>query len=218
MANVDAKSERTADNLDPSVDMTLVDPQGKHLLENSWVIWYDSRKLHQQGSQDDWFANLQTVAVFNTVEDFWRTYNHIKRPSDLENGSNYHLFKKGIKPMWEDERNRNGGKWVINLVAKEDANRVDELWELLTLSMIGEYLDDGVTGDQICGAVISRRKAGTRISVWTKERDNRTSLMNIGKRLRSTLKITDKTPLEFQTHADSLASGSSYQNQVALSC
>ena len=35
-----------------------------------------------------------------------------------------------------------GGKWVMTL-QKEDASRMDDLWELLLLSMIGEYLDDG---------------------------------------------------------------------------
>lgn len=27
----------------------------------------------------------------------------------------YHLFKSGIKPMWEDSANRRGGKWMVRL-------------------------------------------------------------------------------------------------------
>lgn len=42
-----------------------------------------------------------------------------------------------------DPVNEKGGKWVMTLAAKEDVNRLDEMWELLLLSMIGEYLDDG---------------------------------------------------------------------------
>lgn len=35
------------------------------------------------------------------VQGFWRLYNHLVRPNDLPNTMDYHLFKTGIKPMWE---------------------------------------------------------------------------------------------------------------------
>lgn len=50
-------------------------------------------------------AGLQRVGDFNTVEDFCRLFNWLKPPSQLEKNSNYHLFKDGIKPMWEDPAN-----------------------------------------------------------------------------------------------------------------
>jgi translation initiation factor 4E len=37
------------------------------------------------------------------------------RPHDLPNTSDYHIFKDGIKPMWEDDANRWGGKWLVRL-------------------------------------------------------------------------------------------------------
>eukprot|EP00667_Euglena_gracilis_P011909 EG_transcript_12176 len=194
----------------------------KHPLETTWVIWYDSRRLHQQGNPKDWFANLQMVAVFGTVEDFWSTYNHIKRPSDLEIGSNYHMFKQGIKPMWEDAANEKGGKWVVTLSSKEDGSRLDDMWELLVLSMIGEYLDDGATESgkdiqsQICGAVLSKRKAGHRISVWTRDRENQASLKNIGLRLRTILKLPEKAQMEYQSHAEALNTGNNYKNDSMM--
>eukprot|EP00668_Euglena_longa_P002490 GGOE01002904.1.p1 GENE.GGOE01002904.1~~GGOE01002904.1.p1 ORF type:complete len:216 (+),score=59.51 GGOE01002904.1:30-650(+) len=200
---------------------TTADLGDKHPLESTWVIWYDSRRLHQQNPKD-WFGNLQKVAVFGTVEDFWSTYNHIKRPTDLEFGSNYHMFKQGIKPMWEDAANEKGGKWVITLQAKEDLSRLDDLWELLLLSMIGEYLDDGSTESgkdiqsQICGAVFSRRKAGHRISVWTRDRENQPALKNVGLRLRTILKLSDKTQIEYQSHADAIATGLNFKNDSIM--
>ena len=51
------------------------------------------------------------VATFDTVEDFWGIYNSIRPPSQLNPGSNYHLFKAGIEPTWEHAANANGGKW-----------------------------------------------------------------------------------------------------------
>ena len=35
------------------------------------------------------------------VEQFWRFYSHMVRPGDLTGHSDFHLFKEGIKPMWE---------------------------------------------------------------------------------------------------------------------
>ncbi len=56
---------------------------------------------------------------------------------------------QGIKPMWEDDANANGGKWVINL--KSDKNQLNAFWENLVLGMIGETID---VGDEITGAVV----------------------------------------------------------------
>ncbi|CAK7300259.1 Eukaryotic translation initiation factor 4E type 2 [Vulpes lagopus] len=42
------------------------------------------------------------------VEQFWRFYSHMVRPGDLTGHSDFHLFKEGIKPMWEDDANK---KW-----------------------------------------------------------------------------------------------------------
>lgn len=55
-------------------------------------------------------------------------YNHIQPPSDLKQGCDYSLFKKGIKPMWEDEANVRGGRWLINLDRKQRGNDLDNYW------------------------------------------------------------------------------------------
>lgn len=47
-----------------------------------------------------------------TVEQWWALYSHIIRLNDLPAHRDLHLFKKGIKPMWEDPANKKGGKWV----------------------------------------------------------------------------------------------------------
>jgi hypothetical protein len=42
-------------------------------------------------------------------------------------GSNYHLFKLNVQPMWEDTTNYNGGKWVVSL-PKTRKEILDEYW------------------------------------------------------------------------------------------
>lgn len=50
-----------------------------------------------------------------SVEQWWGLYAHLARPADLPPLSDLHLFKLGIKPMWEDPANVNGGKWVSKI-------------------------------------------------------------------------------------------------------
>ena len=40
---------------------------------------------------------MNEIASFDTVEDFWSLYNHIKSASEIGIGSDYNLFKQGIK-------------------------------------------------------------------------------------------------------------------------
>lgn len=52
------------------------------------------------------------VGCVASVEQWWGLYCHLTRPNELPPLSDLHLFKLGIKPMWEDPANINGGKWV----------------------------------------------------------------------------------------------------------
>jgi len=45
------------------------------------------------------------------------------------------MFKKGIKPVWEDSANCKGGKWILRL-KKGLSSRI---WENLLLAMIGTF-------------------------------------------------------------------------------
>ena len=44
--------------------------------------------------------------------------------------------------MWEDERNRRGGRWVINLNKSQRAQSLDKIWLEVMLCLIGEAFDD----------------------------------------------------------------------------
>lgn len=85
------------------------------------------------------------------MQDFWKIYNHLVRPNDLPNTMDYHLFKTGIKPMWEDPANRRGGKWMVRLrkgIASrywEDLVRRQEIWT--ELAAVKDFLTGSVVLD-----------------------------------------------------------------------
>ena len=71
------------------------------------------QSAHHRSAQKEgetWLQNLKPCSTFNTVEDFWSLFNNVLPASKLTTGCNYHLFKKGVMPMWEDEKNKGGGK------------------------------------------------------------------------------------------------------------
>src|SRR5690606_28187444 len=82
-----------------------------HPLKYTWVVWYRS-----PGSKfQDYEKSTQKIASFSTVEEFWTVYCHLRKPNALPHVSDYHFFKKGIRPVWEDDANRAGGKWILRL-------------------------------------------------------------------------------------------------------
>jgi len=181
-----------------------------HPLEYEWTFWYDKRPAagkRMKGEQDSYESNLRAIGTFGTVEDFWRYYNHLVKPSKLELNSNYHFFKNGIKPMWEDSANSKGGKWVLTF---KDKNLLDACWENVVLGLVGETLD---VENEITGAVMSRRKAGDRIAIWNKTRDNETAIMGVGRKLKALLGVDpSKVQSSYQSHEDSMKTGASYSN------
>lgn len=96
-------------------------------LNSSWTFWY----LIRHGSRAVQAANyehaLHPIATIGTAEEFWSVYGHLKRPSDLPSNADYQFFRMGIKPVWEDEENATGGKWIIRL----KKGLINRLWEHL---------------------------------------------------------------------------------------
>ncbi|TRY54281.1 hypothetical protein DNTS_031083 [Danionella cerebrum] len=145
-----------------------------------------------------------------SVEQFWKFYSHLVRPGDLTGHSDFHLFKEGIKPMWEDEANRSGGKWIIRL-RKGLASR---FWENIILAMLGEQF---MVGEEICGAVVSIRFQEDILSIWNKSASDQITTSRIRDTLRRVLNLPPNTIMEYKTHNDSLKDNSSFRNtKIAL--
>ena len=89
-------------------------PSGEHRLQSRYTLWF-SRKPAGKQAQNNFEQNLKLIATFASCEQFWKIYSHLVRPDDLQSPADFHVFKEGIKPMWEDEANRFGGKWIVRL-------------------------------------------------------------------------------------------------------
>jgi translation initiation factor 4E len=86
---------------------------------------------------------------------------------------------------------------------------VDEWWLYTALALVGETLDE--SGGEICGAVVSIRKAADRLALWVRSTDS-AKVMEVGKRWKVALEVGDRTVVKFQCHDDALKSNSSFKN------
>ena len=95
-------------------------PAGPHFLESEWVMWEHRAPDKNSKSYED---NMAKLCEFATIEDFWRLWNNIPKPSAIfydgrtkkkfkdRTVESFSLFKKGVKPEWEDAANRTGAEW-----------------------------------------------------------------------------------------------------------
>jgi len=172
----------------------------KHPLFSPWTLWFDSpatkgRNLPQTpmssfpqtplpqtpgglaAAAQGWMEDIKRVISFDSVEEFWGLYNNIVPPSQLPQKANYYLFKEGIIPAWEDEANKNGGKWSIQLPKDKNRGNVDKMWLYTMLAAIGETFDPLLTPTDpndpqpqslITGVIVSTRPQFYRLSIWTR--------------------------------------------------
>lgn len=113
---------------------------------------------HAGGSNKDpnkWKENMKQLCAFSTIEDFWRYFNHIPKPSEVffdgdsrkrvglegKTVEEYSLFKRGIEPEWGDPQNCTGGEWYCR--AYLDGDVLNLYWQNLVLGVIGETIEGG---------------------------------------------------------------------------
>ncbi|XP_065654074.1 eukaryotic translation initiation factor 4E-1A isoform X2 [Hydra vulgaris] len=182
----------------------------KHPLQNTWALWF-----YKNEKSKSWEANQRVVTTFETVEDFWAIYNHIQLASKLTLGCDYALFKEGIKPMWEDARNRMGGRWLVSLNRNQRTTDLDRLWLETLLCLIGEAFGDD--SDQVCGAVVNIRIKGDKLAMWTSLAENVDSVLKIGRCYKERLTLSQKYLITYEQHIDTATkTGSQSKNKFTL--
>jgi translation initiation factor 4E len=98
---------------DSSANVCIGEPELP--LQFEWTVLYDSAQ-NKGVSKEDFESQMREVARFHTVQEFFRFWNNLTDLCPLHEGSHVRLFKNGIRPLWDDPVNANGGKWVSHVV------------------------------------------------------------------------------------------------------
>ena len=155
-----------------------------------WTFWYvytlshnEKKKQGKRGRHHEYI--LHEVYSFNTIEDFWRMYHNIYSVEEIMPNTDYMLFKKGIRPEWEDPHNRAGGKWVVTLPIEEDMEEeCGQAWLKSLATIISgpvededlpKYGQDRISTAEmqnLNGIVLAVREKHLRLSLWCSDAKN----------------------------------------------
>ena len=170
----------------------------KTKLANKFSFWYRiSDDLYQTtGKQPidkkDYENQVKKIAEFDTIEDFWAIFQHLRKPDSCKPGIEFQMFRDPVKPMWEDENNKEGGRISIKL--RKDYTTI--IWEEMIFAIIGDVLPEEVK-QEINGIVVTSRKDFNTLQIWIKTYDLKKNT-NIELCIRDLLQIPPEVTLEFR--------------------
>jgi len=174
-------------------------PPDQNPLEYRYTFWLSKRKSVLKGKNYD--QSMMKLGSFDTVQQFWRYYSFMKRPSKVDEACDLMLFKSGIRPLWEDESNRDGGRWSIRV----KRHNTDRYWENAIMAMIGEQF---MVGNEICGMQLSLRYPYDQLSVWHRNSGDKYVVKKIGESLRRILHLPQGQgsgpQMDYRAHNDAI--------------
>jgi len=145
-------------------------------IAKKWTLWFEKKSEENSSKclkKEDYLHQLKKGGTFQDISSFWKCWNEVQNLDNTPigaSGTNFHLFKNNIKPVWEDPKNIKGGKWIIVFSAKTSQHEVMKHWISFMLALVlGEL---GVESE-INGAVLSVRSWGGMISIWNRNSNDK---------------------------------------------
>jgi len=143
----------------------------------------------------DFASKCSEIKTFDTIEGMMELYNGMVPPSaiikknhivrkqrgsilgkpDITSVDAYAFFKDGIAPTWEDPAHKDGGMFQFTFKTDFSAQAMDEIWERLLFTIIGNGMPGGesITGirmaDRHPNKVVDAPIIAVRIEVWRRE-------------------------------------------------
>jgi hypothetical protein len=127
-----------------------------HVLSDKWTLW-----AHLPHNTDWSIKSYIKVSTFNNVEDTIAVTETL--PSILVENCMLFLMREGIKPTWEDPKNRNGGCFSYKVSNKS----VYSVWKDLTYVVAGNTISKQMSFvNSVTGITISPKKNFCIIKIW----------------------------------------------------
>ena len=125
-------------------------------LNDSYTLW-----LHNVFDSDWSINSYKKIYTFNVLENGIGLINNIN--NELIEKTMLFLMKNDIKPIWEDEKNCNGGCFSYKI----SNNIIGDVWRILNYCFIGNSLSSNENiMNNISGISISPKKTYCIIKIW----------------------------------------------------
>ena len=149
------KTNTHSDNISNSENANT-NANAPHFLSDTWILW-----AHLPHDTDWSIKSYTKIFEFNTLEQAV-TITEMLPPKLIVNCMLF-LMRKGINPIWEDERNRNGGCFSYKIINKD----VPGAWKQMSYLLVGETMSDNINIlSHINGITISPKKNFCIMKVW----------------------------------------------------
>lgn len=133
-----------------------------HKLSDKWTLW-----AHLPHNTDWSLDSYIPIHTFTTVEETIAVIESL--PSTLIENCMLFIMRKGINPIWEDPKNRNGGCFSYKVLNKN----VSKSWSELTYRIIGDSISNNASFvKSVTGITISPKKNFCIIKIWMSNCDH----------------------------------------------
>jgi hypothetical protein len=133
-----------------------------HMLTDRWTLW-----AHLPHNTDWSIKSYIQIYTFASVEETISVTETL--PPVLVENCMLFLMKEGIKPTWEDPKNRNGGCFSYKVSNKN----VAKIWKELTYVTVGGSISNRDTYvNKVTGITISPKKNFCIIKIWMSDCSN----------------------------------------------
>jgi hypothetical protein len=125
-------------------------------LYDKWTLW-----AHMPHDTNWTFDSYIRILSFNSVHAIIMLLETI--PDEMITNCMLFIMRDGIKPMWEDPKNKKGGCFSYKINNKN----VSSIWKNLSYSLVGESLTENVNVRPcINGITISPKKNFCIVKIW----------------------------------------------------
>jgi len=177
--------------------------------ESGWTVWFDetgdqsghnNKENHDSkdaASQHDFFDRVVKAGTCGSYESFRNVWRQLcDGCGEPPVNTNIRVFRDGLKPLWEDPANVDGGKFVICIGSKDGG--IEKFLAMVSALMAGDLSDS----NQLNGAVLSSRAWGHTLSLWhASARPGDRSAQMLESELRA---LVDEGAISFHVHRKTL--------------
>lgn len=156
-----------------------------HQLSDKWVMWF-----HDPFDSEWGLDSYVKMCEIDTIENFWSVFNKIDKNLLIE--GMFFLMKEGIKPLWEDEKNIDGGCWSYRIQKKI----AYEAWVNLSIALCGNQLINEKYNENLNGISISPKKSFCIVKIWNN--DSKINTINVINKIE---KLDNRESI-FKAHKD----------------
>lgn len=136
-----------------------------HKLPSDWEFWVIQANVEYE---------IESIISFSTIEEFWNYYLQFPNILQMKTGG-FALFKKGIKPAWEDSHNQRGARVRI----QESLSK--EKFDYIICAMISGTIEQKLQA-KLCGLYVNATNK-MQIEIWFGQNINQNDLQILAETL-----------------------------------